>query len=73
MNLSKRAKKAAQMIDEKFSDCKEDCKNGLISPDMEGLIIQTISEILDNWDPELSYSTKCEVLDWVQWEYGICM
>ena len=73
MKLSKRAQKVADKIDEMFIECKEDIREGYLSSEVMGVVIKTISDILDNWEPELSYPTKCEVLDWVQYEYGICM
>ena len=56
-----------------LSDCMEDCKAGRLSNGMRGSVIRIILKIMDEWTPRLNYRTRCEVLDWVQCELGICM
>ena len=60
-------------IAKELSDCMEDCKKGAISIELRGFVIRTILNIMDEWTPRLNYRTRCEVLDWVQREFGICM
>ena len=56
-----------------LSDCIEDCKRGRLSNELRGFVIRTILKIMDEWNPRLNYRTRCEVLDWVEHEFGICM
>ena len=71
--LSTLSREVAGKIDEQLFDCKEDCKNGMLSGDMLECVVRTVLKTLDNWTPRLKYATRCEVLDWFQFEYGLCL
>ncbi len=71
--MSKLAQEVTAEIGREFSDCMEDCKMGRLSYDVKGIIIRNILKIMDTWNPRLNYSIRCEVLDWVQENFGICM
>ena len=60
-------------LDTELYDCAEECLDGTISSDTLSFITRTITDTLDNWDPELTYEERCAVLDWVQDEYGLVL
>lgn len=67
------SQEVAESLDEQLYDCKEECQNGLLSGDMYACVIRTVLDTLDNWTPRLTYAIRCEVLDWFQNEYGLCL
>lgn len=67
------SQEVAECIDNQLYDCKDDCKNGMLSESMLKCVIRTVTVTMDNWTPKLSYSMRCEVLDWFQNEYGLCL
>ena len=71
--LSPLSKEVAEEIDAQLSDCKNDCRSGRLSGDTLRVISQTVLKILDTWTPRLNYATRCEVLDWFQRNYGLCL
>lgn len=71
--MSTLSQEVAENIDEQLYDCKEDCKKGRLSGDMYECVIRTVLNTMDNWTPRLKYATRCEVLDWFQSEYGLCL
>lgn len=71
--MSELSQNVAKNLDEQLYDCKEDCKRGMLSGDTYGSIIRIVLNTLDNWTPRLKYATRCEVLDWLQSEYGLCL
>ena len=71
--LSILSQEVAERIDEQLDDCKAECLRGQLSGDMYECVIQTVTNILDSWEPRLKYATRCEILDWFQEEYGICL
>lgn len=64
-------REVTEHIENEIYDCKQDCKNGLLSGSMIKCVSQTVTDTMDKWTPRLSYSMCCEVLDWFQHEYGL--
>jgi hypothetical protein len=71
--MSTTAQQVADHIDSRINDCKDACKSGNLVGDARGCIIRTVIGILDGWTPRLKYATRCEVLNWLQAEYGLCL
>ena len=71
--LSELAIEVTSSIDSQLLDCKDDCKKGRLSSDMRALVADTVLKIMDTWTPRLKYPIRCEILDWVQAEYGLCL
>lgn len=71
--MSEVAQKVAESLDRQFDDCKELAQNGMLVGEMRGCVIRKAVETLDNWTPRLEHSTRCEVINWFQSEYGICL
>ena len=71
--MSTVSQEVAENIDEQLYDCKEECKSGMLSGDMRECVVRTVLSTLDNWTPRLKYATRCEVFDWLQSEYGLCL
>lgn len=67
------AQEVAEVIEKKLSDCKDAAREGLLSDDAMRCVVETAVKTLDDWRPRLKYPTRCEVLDWFQSEYGICL
>ena len=71
--MNKISQEVAESLDEQLYDCKEECKSGMLSGSMYACVIQTVLDTLDNWTPRLTYAIRCEILDWFQNEYGLCL
>ena len=71
--MSELAQEVAVSIDSQIYDCKDLCQKGTLVGSMRACIIRTVQKTLDNWTPQLSYRTRCEILDWLQSEYGLCL
>lgn len=71
--MSELAQEVAENIDNQLDDCKDLAREGMLSGGMLGCVVRAVVNTLDNWNPRLDYSTRCEVLDWFQSEYGICL
>lgn len=71
--MSEVAQEVAESLDEQLYDCQADCKAGRLSVGMHTYVVQTVLETLDEWKPRLTMALRKEVLDWFQYEYGLCL
>ena len=60
-------------ITDQFHDCMEDCKRGRVSMETRQVIAKGVLDVLDSWKPRLKYAERCEILDWVQANFGLCL
>ena len=60
----------ARRIDKKVGFFKEDCLKGS-SAEAQKVVTQTVTKFLEFWSPRLNDKERCEVLDYIEKEYGV--
>ena len=69
--MSSFAREVIRKINEVCGSYREDCVKGVASYEVERMIIRTTIEIIEYWNPRLSYKERVEVLEYMENEYKL--